>query len=118
MKYRSDFVTNSSSSSYTCDICGYTESGWDIGLDEAGMVECVNGHTLCENEMLPVPKAELIKFILQRTFGNDKSLTKEELNQFDDDELLCKFMDLSDIRYGIPEMFCPICQFIEYSETA
>lgn len=116
MKYRSDFVTNSSSSSYTCDICGRTESGWDISLDEAEMVECVNGHTICADEMLPIPRAELIKFILERAADNEEPLSEEELNQIDDDGLLCKFMDLDDVRYEIPEEFCPICQFIEYSE--
>lgn len=80
MKYRSDFVTNSSSSSYTCDICGRTESGWDISLSEAGMFECVDGHTICKDEMLPVPRAEMIKF-----------------------------MDLDDVRYEISEAFCPVC---------
>lgn len=52
MKYRKDFVTNSSSSSFVCDICGAVESGWDYSLSEVGMVECVNGHTICESEML------------------------------------------------------------------
>ena len=116
MKYRSDFVTNSSSSSYTCDICGRTESGWDISLSEAGMVECVNGHTICEDEMLQIPRADLIKFILERAADDEEPLSEEELNQIDNDSLMCKFMDLNDIRYEIPEAFCPICQFIEYSE--
>lgn len=35
MKFRKDFVTNSSSSSYVCEICGRTESGWDMELSEA-----------------------------------------------------------------------------------
>jgi hypothetical protein len=52
MKKRSGFVSNSSSSSFTCDFCGETESGMDFGLDDAGMVECVNGHTLCEDHLL------------------------------------------------------------------
>lgn len=46
MKFRKDFVTNSSSSSFVCDICGNVESGWDMSLQEAEMVECVNGHTV------------------------------------------------------------------------
>ena len=36
-KYRKDFVTNSSSSSFVCDVCGETASGWDMGLSDAGM---------------------------------------------------------------------------------
>ena len=66
MKFRKDFVTNSSSSSYVCEICGRTESGWDMGLSEAEMMECVNGHTFCCDEALERPsKKELIKIILE-----------------------------------------------------
>lgn len=53
MKYRKGFVTNSSSSSFICDVCGATESGMDMGLEEANMYECVNGHVFCESHLLP-----------------------------------------------------------------
>ena len=65
MKYRKCHVTNSSSSSFVCDICGRVESGWDMGLSEAGMYECVNGHTFCWDESLKVSKEDLIKIILE-----------------------------------------------------
>lgn len=38
MKFRSTFVTNSSSSSYVCEICGRTESGYDLGLSDCEMM--------------------------------------------------------------------------------
>lgn len=114
MKFRKDFVTNSSSSSYTCDICGATESGWDMSLEEAGMVECVNGHTICKDELLEIPRKELIKKILESGYEKE---SEEELNgQYDDDSLLDIFWDQEDNRYAAPEEFCPICQFIEYSQ--
>ena len=64
MKYRKDFVTNSSSSSFVCDICGAVESGYNMSLSEAEMVECVNGHTICESEMLQVPRENFIETLL------------------------------------------------------
>ena len=39
MKIRSGFVSNSSSSSFVCCICGRSEGGYDMSLEDAGMVE-------------------------------------------------------------------------------
>lgn len=84
MKYRSDFVTNSSSSSYTCDICGRTESGWDMGLSEAEMVECVNGHIFCADEMLELSKEQLIKAILSIASVEDgEEFSEDSLKRLD-----------------------------------
>ena len=41
MKKRNGFVTNSSSSSYICEVCGNVEAGMDIGLRDAEMYRCV-----------------------------------------------------------------------------
>ena len=48
MKVRKGFVSNSSSTSYTCEICGGTESGWDSSpMEDFGFIECENEHTIC-----------------------------------------------------------------------
>ena len=49
MKIRSGFVSNSSSSSFLCDVCGCMESGYDASLADMEMHECVNGHTVCDS---------------------------------------------------------------------
>lgn len=54
MKISIGFISNSSSSSFVCEICGRTESGWDIGLSEYEFVRCVNDHIFCEDEILDV----------------------------------------------------------------
>lgn len=113
MKYRKDFVTNSSSSSFICEICGANESGWDISLSEAGMVECVNGHTFCESEMADVDKEQIVKVMLEPEYNNH---SESELKEMKEDYLKSELLDIDDMRYEIPELFCPICQFVEYSE--
>ena len=45
MKIRNGFVSNSSSSSFICDVSGTDASGWDMCLEEANMYQCENGHT-------------------------------------------------------------------------
>ena len=47
MKVRHGFVSNSSSSSFICVVCGDDYSGWDASLSDAEMFDCVNGHTVC-----------------------------------------------------------------------
>ena len=119
MKFRKDFVTNSSSSSFVCEICGKTEGGWDISLDEAEMFECENGHILCQEHMIDVPREEMIEQILKIEYWDNKKkenfhFTQDELEKKDDDEL---FHLLGDgCLYEMPECFCPICQFDEYSD--
>ena len=49
MKVRNGFVSNSSSSSFVCVICGEAEGGYDIELDDVYMYECENGHDFHEH---------------------------------------------------------------------
>jgi len=44
MKVRKGFVSNSSSSSFVCDVCGEIESGWDLSFSDCDMLECERGH--------------------------------------------------------------------------
>lgn len=52
MKIRKGFVSNSSSSSFVCDVCNHDESGWDMCLEDVGMVGCENGHVFCEEHLI------------------------------------------------------------------
>ena len=114
MKIRKDFVTNSSSSSYICEICGYNASGYDLDLSECKMNKCVNGHIFCDEHALSIAetKEDLIKSILENEYNHS---TEEELNDMNIEELFnIKYYGG---HYRIPEYMCPICQFIEYSES-
>jgi len=94
MKIRNGFVSNSSSSSFICEISGDIESGYDMSIDEAGMYECENEHTFNEEYVLD---------------GLDDYIKKE----FDKDD---EFEE-SELRYNLPENFCPICQMKEISKN-
>lgn len=47
MKIRSGFVSNSSTSSFICEICGRTEAGMDLCISEADMSRCERQHLFC-----------------------------------------------------------------------
>lgn len=47
MKIRKGFISNSSSSSFVCDITGYTDSGYDVRDYDLGFCSCNNEHTFC-----------------------------------------------------------------------
>ena len=114
MKFRKDFVTNSSSSSYVCEICGRSESGWDLCLSECEMYECVNGHTFCWDEALEKPsREEMLKLIFEKEYVSTY-YTTEEIEDMDDEDIFNEI--LTEHGWSVPECMCPICQFIEYSE--
>jgi hypothetical protein len=93
MKIRSGFVSNSSSSSFTCDVCGRTESGWDASLREFGMVECVKGHIFCEEHLLAEVEVE-----------------KHNENNEDDEEE-------EEDGYEVAEKRCPLCSLTVVSDN-
>lgn len=113
MKIRKCHVTNSSSSSFICDICGREESGWDMGLYDAEMFECENGHVFCWDEALEINRDKVIKLILDEKYDLEE-YNEEDLQKID-------FVDLvkliPDGIYYAPECICPICQFEHYTDS-
>lgn len=119
MKIRKCHVTNSSSSSFICDICGREESGWDMGLYDAEMFECENGHVFCWDEALESNRDKVIKLILDeeynlKKYNYEEDYTEEDLQKMD-------FIDLvrliPDGIYCAPTCICPICQFEKYTDS-
>jgi len=98
MKIRHGFVSNSSSSSFTCDVCGCTESGYDASLEEFEMFECKNGHTICIDHM---DKEQKEAFDTYQEEGQDG---------VDED-------DYFEGYYEVPIKFCPICQLTSLSDS-
>jgi len=100
MKTRAGFVSNSSSSSFVCDVCGEIESGWDLCLVDAGMCECKNGHCFhddCSDNGL----SDYLEKCYEEEI-EDPNNKGEYIENSDFDE---------DARYHVPERFCPICNF-------
>ena len=112
MKIRTGFVSNSSSSSFTCNVCDNTQSGWDMCLSEACMVECRNGHVFCEDHLVkPV------------WFGGYNTIVnKEGKNDYEDMDIMADeerdFDDYDDGRYNILPVSCPVCSLVDIPTDA
>jgi hypothetical protein len=88
MKVRSNLVSNSSTSSFTCDICNETYSGWDAlaYMSKFDCFECENGHIGCNEHLVNDPEnAEW-----NEDEGRDGAEDKEG---------------------NLLALYCPICQF-------
>ena len=76
MKVRRGFVSNSSSSSFVCDICCNVESGFDASPTDLEMARCENGHIVCQCHL-------------------DSPSSVENLNRMTEEECpICNFSEL------------------------
>ena len=124
MKIRLDFVTNSSSSSFICQVCDENVTGMDLSMEEAEMVQCENGHTFCEEHAIDLNVKEVALAVLQDYLKNSYNKSwytdeeRQELQKIVDSAPTMKEYDLVDIaneydswRTYVPKSCCPICQF-------
>ena len=88
MKQRSGFVSNSSTSSFICEICGDVEAGMGLSITEIAMTECEHYH-VWHDECLVAVLPELAADI-------EAAIEKDESG---------------DLRYEIPKELCPVCQY-------
>lgn len=138
MKIRKSFVTNSSSSSFICDSCGHDESGWDMSLSEANMMECENGHTICEDHVDDYDEREMVIQLVKNKIEHYKKYVEEypekqyykncveefeeELEGYLDEDRQDEF-EWSDILYdydfrdNLPQSLCPICNFSDLTDS-
>ena len=121
MKIRTGFVSNSSSSSFTCDFCGEEYSGWDASLDDAQMTSCKHGHTICKDHLTVVEKNK--DYVIKKLAANN--ITTVKLN----DDMDTTYEGVTDENYqevletldeylmdivgedNVLEEECSLCQF-------
>lgn len=121
MKIRNGFVSNSSSSSFVCEICGRAEGGYELGLSEAGMTECENYHVFCEEHLLEIDYASIaslkIKSLYTEPYDEDTLQDLLELEKDLSRYEIRKILRNHDIDEDyVSETECPICQMQEITD--
>ena len=137
MKIRKCYVSNSSSSSFVCEVCGNIESGWDSSFSDVGMAICTCGHVICEahiqgdrysvsaiysevKRQLSVGYSEFAEFLETSwpTWERDMTSVDGDLSiddvipaEVDEDAFWSYLYDEYGTYDTIPSVCCPICTF-------
>ena len=119
MKVRNGYVSNSSSSSFLCNVCGRMESGYDASPSDFGMMELQCGHTICEHEKnIDYTLGQMLKSVKKDEQNNEfVEILKKEIEKFGEDakpsmEFDSEFLAQMEEIYGsydMPDFLCPIC---------
>lgn len=118
MKIRSGFVSNSSTSSFICSVCHVLVAERDLGIEDAGMYECKNGHVFCEGH-LPDEKtdeygglsSEVRKECVFAEVDSEQKKLVEKMSEEEFDDYWEEFVEeYADVRDGCPPILCPVCR--------
>lgn len=117
MKIRKGFVSNSSSSSFICDVCGENVSGMDMGLPDAEMFECTVGHVICDDHKVSTVvgfydldglEAKKAYCLARVEYDYTKELIANAENEDELEDLYSGEIE-DESRYNTPSEDCPCC---------
>jgi len=110
MKIRNGFVSNSSTSSFICHVCGEEFTGYDASPSEFDCSTCINEHVICNEHLKGIEiEPEMINGC-EHEFDRKKMKFCPECGK----EALIEDEDADSSQ--LAEKYCPICQFKLYSE--
>jgi len=110
MKKRNGFVSNSSTSSFVCDMCGESFVGYDASPSDFDCSTCENNHIICNEHLKDYDEPDMIK-----EEGCEHDFDREACSYCPD----CgsKSWEEWEPDYDVPASACPICCFDTYSQN-
>ena len=111
MKVRNGFVSNSSTSSFICDICGESYTGWDAYPSDPNYEcsVCPHEHIMCNEHLLDAE--------LPMVNGCEHEFDRETnkcCSECGEDATIER--EMVDEDGYIDSAFCPVCNFETYTE--
>lgn len=109
MKIRNGFVSNSSSSSFVCDICGTSYEGMDGDYgNDVQELHCTNGHSICSPciDFTPEQQEELFS---KQDYSAEEAIEERKHIKEDGFQEWCKDHDI--FYKNIDPCLCDVCQF-------
>lgn len=95
---------------FTCDLCGRSEP-FALTLQEAYMACCIEGHTICIDEILDVTHDTLLELACAAYPG------RRGLHNKTDDELALLLAGSKNFESALPQALCPVCKLKSNKET-
>lgn len=120
MKTRQGFVSNSSSSSFVCDVSGESYEGWDGDYGDIHECNCLNGHSFASDYLIEIsetiPTPDKRAFMTENADEKEtiafKSVTDEQIEKWwEEDDWIDEYENNTDQYWELPEQRCPICTF-------
>jgi hypothetical protein len=71
MKIRTGFVSNSSSSSFVCCICGHAEEVSSEEMEYAVDCSCEHGHNFCRDHLPDITVRQVLEWVIQKSLAID-----------------------------------------------
>lgn len=122
MKTRNGFVSNSSSSSYVCDITGEAFEVQDACFRDAGLAQCEAGHYFQTRFLVPYTpsyptKEVMLNSLCEVTDSKRECLRFLEMNEFELQQAYAKkFLNSRKDDYVRPQE-CPLCTMNKVRDT-
>ena len=121
MKIRKFFISNSSSSSFVCSICGEIESGMDASASDFGMKTCERSHSFHDDcNKMPAPtskelEASILGYVKREKYIEeaDKENYRAQVKDAEGDEEVLNDIIEELFEGGVPACKCPICSFVQ-----
>jgi len=117
MKIRNGFVSNSSSSSFTCSSCGETWEGYNGEYGDIQQLCCINGHSLCSECVESIKDTSQIYDLVLKNMEEEEQIGYRNspllLQEYIDEEYgnLLGCLSELDLEWDLPPEACPICLF-------